>query len=88
MLKPVTRHEKLEYTIKFQGERAINELLSEFIEEKYDGYVDIWFLTEKKDDGVIFKVESKKITLKSQPLTNPNAARFHIDPSKGAKLIK
>lgn len=88
MLKPATRHEKLEYTIKFQGERAINELLSELIEQGYQGYVDIWFSTETKEGEVLFKVESKKITHKSQPLTNPNTARFHIEPSKGAKLIK
>lgn len=86
MLKPVTEQERLAYTIQVQAEKAANELLYEFlITEKYDGFVDIWPITEwdTRKKKVVLDVKSAKVSNKNQSLSHPSAIRYHISQSKG-----
>lgn len=88
MLKPITSGERLELTMKIQFEKAIEELLYDLYEQKYNGFVDIWADIVKKKGKVVLDVQLKKIKVGSDPVTNDKCVRYHILPGKGVKKIK
>jgi hypothetical protein len=88
MLKPVTKEEKLKYTLQLQAEKALDEILGILVyEEKYAGYVDIWPIIDATNKKVMFKMEHKKILNMVVPLSDNDAIRYLIVPDKGAKMI-
>lgn len=88
MLKPITKDEKLEFTLRVQAEKAKDEILWELLDEKYNGFVDIWGEVSNKNGKVALEMKFKKVIVSTDSLTNENSVRYHILPGKGVKVIK
>ena len=87
MLKPVTKDEKLEFTLCVQADKAKDEILWQLLDEKYNGFIDIWPEMYKKKGKLVLEVKYIKIKTSNEKLTNDNATRYHILPGKGVKII-
>ena len=88
MLKPITKEEKLDMTLRIQATKAVDEILWELLDEKYHGYVDIWPLISKEKKEMVLEIKFKKINNGSEPLINERAIRYFINPGHGVKVIK
>jgi hypothetical protein len=88
MLKPITIEEKLDWTLRFQTEKAMNELFCDLIDQKYFGLVDIWANVKKEKGKIVLEIKMEKIKHSTDPMTNDKCARYLINPNKGVKLIK
>ena len=89
MLKPVTKQEKLEYTLKMQAEIGREELLEEAYFSGYEGYLDIWLVsikTEKKE--IKLQLQSKRVPAYHSTMSHPDAVRYSILQKKGYKPVK
>lgn len=86
-MKPVTKEEKLGVTLQIQTMKAVDDLLCDFVEAKYHGYVDIWPVIKVKKKTTILEVTSKKVSSGTAPLTNKDCFRYEIVPGKGCKLV-
>lgn len=87
MLKPVTKDEKIEFTLRVQADKAKDEILWQLLDEKYNGFVDIWAEIYKKKGKLVLEVKHAKIKTSDETLTNKNSVRYHILPGKGVKII-
>ena len=88
MLKPVSTEEKLEWTLRVQTQKAIDEILTMLLDENYTGFVDIWAILKQQKKKMVLDVQHKKIKQVSDELSNENCVRYHVLPGKGVKLIK
>lgn len=91
MLKPVTKEEKLGYTLQVQANKAAEELLADlYYLEEYDGYVDIWcnISNDAKNRTLNTEVRSKKVPLLSSPISNADALRFQLTQNKGIRQVQ
>jgi len=88
MLKPVTKDEKLEFTLRVQADKAKDEILWELLEEKYNGFVDIWPEMYKKKGQLVLEMKFLKVKTSDESVTNENSVRYHVLPGKGVKIIK
>ena len=88
MLPPVTEHERTQYTLKLQFEKAIQELLAEAYEAGYEGYLDIWPILDATSKQLIMSVQSKKISSSFSKPSHKEALRYHVSPGKGCKRIR
>ena len=88
MLKPVTKQEKLDFTLRLQSSKACDELIADlFYNEKYTGYVDIWFQMKRNKNQLVCEMSSKKVVAHPSPLSHPDAVRYHLVQDKGVKQI-
>jgi hypothetical protein len=87
MIKPITDEEKLNFTLKTQADKATNEILWQLLDEKYNGFVDLWPQIYKKKNQIILEIKYKKIKSSTDPKTNTNSIRYHVLAEKGVKLI-
>lgn len=88
MLPPVTKREKLNYTVEVQIEKAYDELLGElYYNSKYNGYVDVWFNIGVKKGKMIVEVFSKKVEGLNSPISKRGANRYLLIQDKGIKNI-
>lgn len=88
MLKPITEKEKLEYTLAVQAEKGTDELLAELLEQKFDGYVDIWPVVKKAKNKVVLELLMKKVLSVTDKISNKNATRWHVSQAKyGVRCI-
>lgn len=88
MLKPITEQERAAFTLKFQFQKAVEELLLEAIDAGYQGYLDVWpEISKSKSSEVCMEVKSKKIPSAVSSKSHPDCARYHVVPSKGYKRI-
>lgn len=88
MLKPVTKDEKLEFTLRVQSDKAKDEILWQLLDENYNGFVDIWPEIYKKKGKLVLEVKHLKVKTSEEKSTNENSTRYHILPGKGVKIIK
>lgn len=88
MLKPITKEEKLDWTLRVQTDKAMNELFCDLMDQKYFGLVDVWANVKKQKGKFVLEVKMEKIKHPTDPMTNNICARYHIVPDKGVKLIK
>jgi hypothetical protein len=87
MLSPITKKEKLQFTLKLQAEKGRDEILWQLIEENYTGLVDIWPVVRKTKKSVVLEVLFEKVK-PTDELKNEKAIRYSVIPSKGVKIIK
>lgn len=88
MLKPITEQERAVFTLKFQFQKAVEELLLEAIDDGYQGYLDVWpEISKSNSSEVCMEVKSKKVPLPVTSKSHPDCARYHVVPSKGYKRI-
>ncbi|NBP15561.1 hypothetical protein EBU95_14375 [bacterium] len=82
-----TKKQKLEFTVTFQLERAIEELLSEaYHEEKYDGLLAISWNHDADSSKTNLSIQSKKIPAVPEK-RQQNTVYFHICQGKGTKRL-
>lgn len=86
MWKPITEDEKAIFTIKFQTEKAINDLLSELYYSDYDGIVEIVANIRKENSKLVLDVSYEKIFSPTQK-RKENSVRFKIIKGKGCQKI-
>jgi len=88
MLKPITEQERAAFTLQFQFQKAVEELLLEAIDAGYQGYVDVWpEISKSKSSEICMEVRSKKIPSPASSKSHTDCARYHVVPSKGYKRI-
>lgn len=88
-LKPITKEEKLVFTLKIEIEKMIDEILGQlFHEEKYSGVVEIWPEINENSSGEL-KVEVKHQKIQNTTVKKKNkwSIRYHVAPEKGVKLL-
>jgi len=82
-----TKKQKLEFTVTFQLERAIEELLSEaYHEEKYDGLLAISWNHDVDSSKTNLSIQSKKIPAVPEK-RQQNTVYFHVCQGKGTKRL-
>jgi hypothetical protein len=88
MLKPVTKEEKLEFTLCIQADKAKDEIFWELMDKNYSGFVDIWPSISRKKGQVVLEVMHKEIKTSDEVMSHKEATRYHVVPGKGVKKIK
>lgn len=86
MLKPVSKQEKLDFTLKMQAEKATNEILDELLSQNYIGFVDIVFDLKHAKNMVKLEVTTKKVPHLRTPRT-PSSIRYEV-LAGAARLIE
>lgn len=86
MWKPITEDEKAVYTLRFQTQKAIDELLSEIYYSGYSGFVQIWPEITKIKKKLVLEVKMEKYLLTPQN-SKENSVRYQIIQGKGCKKI-
>lgn len=86
MWKPVTEDEKAVYTLKFQTQKAIDELLGELYYSGYNGFVQIWPEITKKKKKLVLEIKLEKYTLIPEK-SKEESVRYQIIQGKGCKKI-
>jgi hypothetical protein len=82
-----TKKQKLEFTVTFQLERAIEELLAEaYHDEKYDGMLAISWEHNADKSKTDLSIHSKKIPAIPEK-RQPNTVYFHVCQGKGTKRL-
>jgi hypothetical protein len=88
MIKPVTLDEKLLFTLKFQFEKLVDELLGDLVEEKYTGLVEIWpIYSYSKNKELKLEIKYEKIVNVAAKKKSELSLRYHVAGEKGVKLI-
>lgn len=87
MKEPLSVEKKINVTLAVQGQKAIEELLSELYESGYKGYVDLWFVMEPTKNGLVLEINSTKVNTAYSPKTHEQSIRYHIVPGKGYKQL-
>ena len=90
MLKPLTKNEKLDFTLRFQANKLTDELLGElYYTEKYYGLVDIWpEIIAKKGKPLSVEIKYNKVVLPTTPLSHSEATRLQLIEGKGIRTIR
>lgn len=87
-LKPITKEEKLEFTIKLQMRKLTDDILSSyFYDEKYKGLIEIWPEYKAVDNELEVEVKHTRLEFPNQKRKSKYSLRYFIDPEKGVKLV-